>query len=131
MAQFREREEDENDGIPVDLKQKVCPTCRRKLHAWEPVCPEDGAAGVAPVEMGAVEDSILSRLNPALLLDDDEDASDDKFASVWDEPAPTDEPAAPTDEPAPTDEVIAVPGDLPDQGAPDRQWPSETRWGSS
>lgn len=75
MAQFREREEDENDGIPVDLKQKVCPTCRRKLQPWEPTCPEDGSTPVAGVEMGSVEDNILGRLNPDL-LDDLDDESD-------------------------------------------------------
>lgn len=76
MAQFREREEDENDGIPVDLKQKVCPQCRRKLQPWERTCPEDGAAPVEAVTMGSVEDGILARLAPGLLADLDEEATE-------------------------------------------------------
>lgn len=71
MALFREREDDENDGIPVDLRQKVCPTCRRKVQPWEATCPHDGAIPVEGVQIGAVEDQILSRLNPDLFLDDE------------------------------------------------------------
>lgn len=74
MAQFREREKDENDGVPVDLEQKVCPTCRRKLQPWEATCPEDGSVPVAAVEMGAVEDGILGRLDPSLLEGLDEES---------------------------------------------------------
>ena len=35
-----------SSGIEVDLEEKVCPTCRRALHPWEPTCPEDGASAV-------------------------------------------------------------------------------------
>ncbi len=96
MAQFREREEDENDGVPVDLKQKVCPTCRRKLEPWETTCPDDGSVPVAGVQMGSVEDQILSRLPAELLVDlDDENEDDDDHSegiTVQAEPPPDDLP---------------------------------------
>lgn len=72
MAQFRERDKDEGEGVPVDLDQKVCPSCRRKLQPWETTCPDDGAIPVEAVQMGAVEDGILGRLNPDLLADLDD-----------------------------------------------------------
>lgn len=130
MAEFREREEDENDNIPVDLKQKVCPTCRRKLQPWELTCPEDGAAGVEGVTMGAVEDGILGRLNPDLFaFDDDLDAPEAAGDPVdGDQPAAAPPAADPMD--APAGEVYEVSGDLPDTGPPDRQLPPEVRWGA-
>lgn len=55
-------------GLQVDLDVRACPRCRRELHPWEPVCPDDGAA--------AVDRTSLSRYGlpppPAHLLDDDD-----------------------------------------------------------
>lgn len=55
-------------GLRVDLEVKACPRCRRELHPWEPVCPDDGAE--------AVDRSALPRRDlpppPAHLLDDEE-----------------------------------------------------------
>ncbi len=71
MSLFKPREEDEEDGMPVSLKQKACPVCRRTLDPWENICPEDGSLPIAKSDLPAVQDQALGLIDPALLLGDD------------------------------------------------------------
>lgn len=54
-------------GLHLDLEERACPRCRRVLHPWEDVCPDDGET--------AVDRASLSRTDlpppPAHLLDDE------------------------------------------------------------
>ncbi len=72
---------------------KRCGICRRELHPWEDVCPEDGGSAVMPGELDAGHDDLLARL----LADEDADGDDAAAEDDAADDVPDDVPSWPTD----------------------------------
>lgn len=66
----REEEPGPGSGLDVDLDLQACPTCRRELHPWEDVCPDDGSPAVPRT---ALQREDLPPPPPHLLAAEDED----------------------------------------------------------
>lgn len=59
-------------GLVMDMGLMACPTCRRELPDWEPVCGSCGEQAVPRSQLGSVMPDI-----PAHLLADAEDGAED------------------------------------------------------
>jgi predicted amidophosphoribosyltransferase len=55
-------------GLSLDLDLQVCPACRRELHPWERVCPDDGSQAVPRTSLQRAD---LPPPPPHLLADPD------------------------------------------------------------
>jgi hypothetical protein len=44
---YGEDQPGDGGGLDIDLDLRACPACRRELHPWEQVCPDDGSTAVA------------------------------------------------------------------------------------
>jgi uncharacterized OB-fold protein len=74
MPMFTKRQDPEEsgeqgqNGLLMDLEERVCPTCGRVLHPWQAQCPDDGTAAVA-------RDSVQRMPPPPAHLLEDEDGA--------------------------------------------------------
>jgi hypothetical protein len=62
-------------GLVVDLGLMACPSCRRELPDWEPICATCGERAVPRAELGPAAPPV-----PAHLLADEDEDGDDRAA---------------------------------------------------